>query len=399
MTNVDNFSNLILRFKLGLPFALPFFDGFEEIPLLLGYAKNPEVTIPLAMWYSYATVAIFAFGVLVAGSGSTDISTLLSSEAPLMDGILAVYGSSSTISTVMTFIIVLGLLVNFFAFIVFTSQQVQSIAIAGFLPELLSWRHPFFESPIYASIFSSLFGSVLTIVMCGIFGADMTQNILITAGLLPAILGYMLLLECVVKIRQVEAEIVHVMDTVIVSTDNGDVSDSESSVKSTNLNLRDSDSYGSVNEYSKINMKALKIIHRNSALLGRDPKSLRFPLPVIWIRAAQIICCLFLIGIAVLSSSKWDYFYGIVGVCVLGIVAYFGLMDFYFKYQDYFAKSGPNMPSDDEIISSNENSFLIAPNVPPSPSRTESTNELFRDIEYLESLKDYATCQTFVEPI
>ena len=46
---------LVGYFK-GFPFALQFFDGFEEVPLLMGYAINPEKTIPQAIRHCYVTV-------------------------------------------------------------------------------------------------------------------------------------------------------------------------------------------------------------------------------------------------------------------------------------------------------------------------------------------------------
>lgn len=34
---------------LGLPFALQFFDGFEEMPLLISYTIEPEKLVPPPM--------------------------------------------------------------------------------------------------------------------------------------------------------------------------------------------------------------------------------------------------------------------------------------------------------------------------------------------------------------
>lgn len=77
-----------LGFFTGLPFALQFFDGFEETPLLMEYAENPTVTIPKGVTASYVSVAIIAFLILIAGSGASDVDSLLNSEAPLMLGMM-----------------------------------------------------------------------------------------------------------------------------------------------------------------------------------------------------------------------------------------------------------------------------------------------------------------------
>ncbi len=136
-----------LGFFKGLPFALQFFDGFEEVPLLMGYAVNPEKTIPKAISISYITIALIAVLVLVSGAGSSPASVLLASDAPLMDGIDAVYGPGNILSDIIAYMIVVGLLVNFFAFILFTSQQVQAVAEAGQLPTFLACRHPVHGAP------------------------------------------------------------------------------------------------------------------------------------------------------------------------------------------------------------------------------------------------------------
>eukprot|EP01035_Chromulina_nebulosa_P020270 gene20270-26314_t len=140
----------------GLPYALQFFDGFEDIPLLMSYTVNPEDTIPKAISFCYVTVTLISMFVLVSGVGAVSIVDLLHSEAPLMDGIERVYGDGSSISDALAYLIVLGLIVNFFSFILFASQQIQSIADAGFLPAFLAYRHPTYSSPIYASIVKTL---------------------------------------------------------------------------------------------------------------------------------------------------------------------------------------------------------------------------------------------------
>lgn len=82
-----------------------------------------------------------------------------------------------------------GLLVNFFSFVIFTSQQVQAIALAGQLPAVLAYRHPVHDTPIAASVFSSLVGCTVTVSFAAVFDISYAQDILVTACLMPAALG------------------------------------------------------------------------------------------------------------------------------------------------------------------------------------------------------------------
>eukprot|EP01035_Chromulina_nebulosa_P018371 gene18371-24069_t len=173
-------------FLKGLPFALQFFDGFEEVPLLMGYAHDPEKTIPRAILACYLTISTIAVLILISGAGSVKASYLLNSDAPLMDGFEIVYGPGTFLSDILAYFIALGLLVNFFAFVLFCSQQIQAIAEAGQLPKFLAYRHPVHGAPIRASIAASLIGLFLTMSFAFSFGEDPAQDTLVTAALMPA---------------------------------------------------------------------------------------------------------------------------------------------------------------------------------------------------------------------
>ena len=270
-------------FFQGLPFALQFFDGFEEIPLLMSYASDAQRTIPRAVLVSYISVAIIAVIVLVSGSGISDAAALIDSETPLMDGIDMVYGDGTRISDAIAIFVVVGLLVNFFAFVLFASQQVQAIAEAGQLPAFLAYRHPVHGAPIRASIFSSLVGFGLTSGFSLVFGPDDSQRILITASLTPAVLSYYLLLECIVRVRSVEKSRAAVED---------------------------------------------RLSPRDVVRLGFDPQDLRFVYGALGARVAQAMCFVFLGGLMVLVVSSEEYFIGIVVVAVIGAFMY-AIMVFY----------------------------------------------------------------------
>jgi ethanolamine permease len=276
------FHNGAIGFFEGLPFALQFFDGFEEVPLLMSYASDPQSTIPRAVLWSYLSVAAIALMVLISGSGISDAAALLDSETPLMDGIDMIYGDGTRISDAIAVFVVLGLLVNFFAFVLFASQQVQAIAEAGQLPSFLAYRHPKHGAPIRASIFSSCVGLALTTGFSLVFGPDDSQRILITASLTPAVLSYYVLLECIVRVRQVE---------LLIDAEGGGGADK-------------------------------RLRQRDLTRLGHDPGELRFTYGTCGARLAQGMCVLFLCSLMVLVATSKEYFYGIIVVFCIGVVLY-----------------------------------------------------------------------------
>jgi amino acid transporter len=271
--------NGILGFLKGLPFSLQFFDGFEEIPLLMGYCKDPDRTMPRGILACYMTVTLLAVLVLVSGAGASSASILLVSEAPLMDGIELVYGTETAISDIVAALIVLGLLVNFFSFLVYSSQQLQSVAITGRLPYFLSYRHPESGSPIAASIFASMVGLILVLIFSLILGEDSAQNTLLTASMVPAILGYVLTFEALIRVRKVENRI---------------------------------------NDLAKKHMTP-----SDSEILGVDPPhSLRYIFGVMGARIGQLQCIILLAGMGYLCSESYDFLYGIIVVILIGVFVY-----------------------------------------------------------------------------
>ncbi len=268
-------------FLQGLPFALAFFDGFEEIPLLIGYAIDPDKTIPQAVSICYVTITTIAVLVFISATGATDETILLASDAPLMVGIESVYGVGSVVSDMIAYLIVLGLVVNFYAFIVYTSQQVQTIAEAGFMPSFLAYRHPKHGAPIVASVVASVVGITITAVLSMVLTEDVAQDTLLAASLMPAIVGYVLLLECIVRIRAVEAKYV-----------------------------------------DSANSRQQVVSYRDAEVLGVEPKLLRFIYGTWGARLAQAMCVVMFIGLLVLASTSFNYMYGLLVTSVLGVLSY-----------------------------------------------------------------------------
>lgn len=301
----------LFGFFKGFPFALQFFDGFEETPLLMEYAENPGVVIPKSVRYSYISVTVVAFAILFCGCGITPLDELLQSEAPLMDGIDLVFGRGP-LSDVIAICIVLGLLVNFFAFVLFCSQQVQAIAQAGHLPASLAYRHPEHGAPILASIASSCVGVLLCMGFSALFDESQAQNTLVTAALMPAVLGYFLLLECIVAIRNIEAK------QQVPDLTGGGVDYHQPNAHNNSLDINTGGATGRE-----------EITSKEAYVLGMEPEiGLRFPYGVAVIRLAQGICIMFMIGLFCLATVAVDFMWGIIIIVIMSVLL-FVLMNFF----------------------------------------------------------------------
>jgi len=194
-----------------------------------------------------------------------------------------VYGIESKAALFFGISIVAALLNNFFAFAVYSSQQIQAVAQAGYLPEHLAYRSPVHQGPIASSIFVSIIGIAVTASFSLTFGRAEAQNVLVMASLVPAVLGYIIVLDCIVRIRKLEGTL----------------------------------------ERGERDPSVLTMY-----TLGADPGKLRWGLGVIGARVGQAICILFYVGLLTLASTKSplmpnaDFLWGHVALVVLGVMNY-----------------------------------------------------------------------------
>jgi amino acid transporter len=87
---------------------------------------------------------------------------------------------------------------------VYSFFQIRAVASVGMLPRVLAYRHPTHGSPVVASIMCAVAGFALCILFTLVFQENSAQDVLLTASLFPAVIAYMLVAECLVRIRQIE---------------------------------------------------------------------------------------------------------------------------------------------------------------------------------------------------
>lgn len=120
---------------------------------------------------------------------------------------------------------------------------------------------------------SSCIGLCITTLFVILFGEEEAQDILVTSSLLPAVLGYALLMECIVNIRRMEANL---------------------SIKDTKESL--------------------------GGRLGDDPGPLRFQYGIIGARLVQVMCALLFGSLLYLASNSLYFLHGILILLLFGFL-------------------------------------------------------------------------------
>ena len=171
-------------------------------------------------------------------------------------------------------------------------------------------------APVRSSIFSSCVGVLITSSFVLIFGEAAAQNILVTAALMPAVLGYMVLLQCIVEIRSIE----------------GSTTSNHSLTHSLTYLLTAAHNPG-------------QFTNRQLTQLGHEPGKMRFFYGAFGAKVAQWMCGLLAFALCVLAGVSNDFMIGahslthspihsltylhallgLIIVGVLGIIGYYGM--------------------------------------------------------------------------
>eukprot|EP01038_Epipyxis_sp_PR26KG_P004181 gene4181-5949_t len=251
--------NNFISFMQALPFAIKFYDGFQDIPLLTCYSNHNLKVIPKSISRAYITLLLLGFSILVIVSGSYQSVSTSDSEyvmLPLLQSIRTVFGLNSKLSSFISQLFVLILCFNFLTLTIFTSQQIRAISESGQLPYILAYKHPNNGSPIIASITSSIAGLIITYIAWKTSGLNSSILIFLSATLLTSIISYILILQSNIKILKLEHAFV---------------------------NTRQS-------------------ISRDSIRMGYNPDHLRFNFGIYGARFCQLLCVFFLIGLFMKAS-------------------------------------------------------------------------------------------------
>jgi ethanolamine permease len=120
-----------------LPFAIWFYLAIEQMPLAAEEAHDVVKDVPRALTWGIATLLVLSVFILVLNPGVTGSAELVGSEAPLVQGLEAVFGKG-TLTKALTFLALTGLLASFHAIIYAYGRVLFALSRAGYFPRWIS---------------------------------------------------------------------------------------------------------------------------------------------------------------------------------------------------------------------------------------------------------------------
>lgn len=213
----------------------------------------------------------------------------------------------------------------------------NAIAAAGQFPSFLAYRHPLHGAPVTASLASSCVGLFITTTFVILFGEEEAQDILVTSSLLPAVLGYALLMECIVNIRRMES-----LDPALVAV----------------------------------------------SRLGEDPGALRFQYGIFGARVVQLMCAILFGSLLYLASNSLYFLHGLLILIIFTSVLLTLLLissakktplsanEIYLQFtffirQAFYETVNPKIPVTDYELMDTSISSLVPKDTQGYPSRDE----------------------------
>ena len=182
-----------------VPYAIWFFLAVEGVPLAAEEAKDPTKSLPRGLIGSMLILAAFALLILVLGVGAAGADLLKDSGAPLVDALIAVYGTNTWLASFVNFVGLAGLIASFFSIIYAYSRQIFALSRAGYLPTSLSLTNKN-KAPYLAIIIPGIIGFLLSLTGEG--------DLLILMAVFGATISYVLMMLSHIKLRISRPELI-----------------------------------------------------------------------------------------------------------------------------------------------------------------------------------------------
>ncbi len=138
------------RFEDTVVLILFAYVGFEAIVIPAGEMRDPKRNVPRALIASMTVVVMVYIGVWAVCTGT--LSTLTSSENPVMEAAALFMGGGTWIITVGIFLSVLG--INAGAAMV-APRSLYALSKKGYIPRFFGWVHPGTRTPLTAIVVTS----------------------------------------------------------------------------------------------------------------------------------------------------------------------------------------------------------------------------------------------------
>lgn len=129
----------LLGIWAAFPFGMWFFLGVEGVPLAAEEAKDPVRTLPKAMATAIGILVLLALLTLLPAAGAAGSDAVKDADNPLVAALeAATGGDSTTLSRIVNYAGLAGLVASFFSLIYAGSRQLFALSRAGYLPRFLS---------------------------------------------------------------------------------------------------------------------------------------------------------------------------------------------------------------------------------------------------------------------
>lgn len=129
----------LLGIWAAFPFGMWFFLGVEGVPLAAEEAKDPVRTLPKAMATAIGILVLLALLTLLPAAGAAGSDAVKDADNPLVAALEAATGGDpTTLSRIVNYAGLAGLVASFFSLIYAGSRQLFALSRAGYLPRFLS---------------------------------------------------------------------------------------------------------------------------------------------------------------------------------------------------------------------------------------------------------------------
>jgi ethanolamine permease len=129
----------LLGIWAAFPFGMWFFLGIEGVPLAAEEAKDPARTLPRAMALAIGVLVLLALLTLLPAAGAAGSDAIKDADNPLVAALeTATGGDPTTLSRIVNYAGLAGLVASFFSLIYAGSRQLFALSRAGYLPRFLS---------------------------------------------------------------------------------------------------------------------------------------------------------------------------------------------------------------------------------------------------------------------
>lgn len=127
----------VLGIWAAFPFGMWFFLGVQGVPLAAEETRDPARTLPRAMAGSMGILLLLAVLTFVSATGARGAAAIQDVGNPLVEA-LQPGGEATTLSRIVNYAGLAGLVASFFSLIFAGSRQLFALSRAGYLPRFLS---------------------------------------------------------------------------------------------------------------------------------------------------------------------------------------------------------------------------------------------------------------------